>query len=356
MKEVNLSFETFHKIFRYIEDRLLNYSTLAYSKHERSIYEELKIAPQFTLNLQEAGCTKEELEFILNFLAFHNNDRSSPLGIFYQNVQYEYTVQTKTENIACMVENICFNADNTGKAKYPEFLQFISDISSDDAMTKVLRNPTLKGTMASEICGHNRKMEATRIKSLHKKETMEMQERHTQWDEDGEGEEIQEEKEWAEREAKLREEIRQEFLAKRRSGGKKRHADTPATITKIHVVKPMYANRELSRGNGTPQRAETISKNLTSYYERIYDVDALIASRNKVLDSPNIDNNWKNRTKEEINKFKIERVEAIEKMYKTMKDKINLVSEMAEKLIDYLREDRSTQIYRWCLKIDKGEL
>ncbi len=156
-------------IFKYILYRLTEYSVLTDSFNQTiALNEELKTAPQFTLFLKYANCMEAELEQVLNFLAFFDNKKHNKNGIYYVKIHDEYTVFTKTEHIAHLIENVCRNV-----------------IHSDDVLFKrvyqVVCNPniTINAKGIPEVFQDIEKIftnlqDITRIKCLQEKESYEM--------------------------------------------------------------------------------------------------------------------------------------------------------------------------------------
>ena len=323
MKEVNLSFQTFRKIFSYIVDRFLNYSILAYSKYEKMISVILNETPQFTLNLQEAGCIKEELEFVLNFLALHNNDRNIPIGIAYQKEQSEYTIIIKTEKMAFLLENICVNSKNIAEASYHELLQFMSDETSATIMLKILQNPNstkIEPKVIYELC-RRKEMEGTLIKCMREREIVEMAERrrlnNERWELEEEQEELEAEKQHIEYENKVKQEAEKKYREERQNAAHAGHATTDGIQ---EIIKIMFE----ARISVTPNKKTS----------------EIIASITKELDGVIDDKNKRNANKNDIlrkfaTKYNIQNLQA-------MQDTLSYFVAMS-----------GGQIKAWCYKFKK---
>ena len=129
-----------------------------------------------------------------------------------------------------------------------------------------------------------------------------------------EQEELEEERSRVARENSIRHEGKEEILQEKRKGGKNRHKDTD--VIKLQIIKPLYLNKDKVKGITVNARANKISEILNNVYTKNDDILRKFANEYSLDDAL-------------------------------------LPSKQAK---DYFSDDKTMQIYKWCLLIDKGEL
>lgn len=141
MKEV-ATFNVFIPILQYIINRLRNHSILVKSEHNSKgmILASMIGTPQFKIFTSDIDVKVEEIEYVLDFLTWFDNDKTSPNGmIHYVKVSDGCVVTVKTMGHAGSLQNMY---DNILLLKNHEQTDFIDAISEAKLNPSILNNDT----------------------------------------------------------------------------------------------------------------------------------------------------------------------------------------------------------------------
>ena len=304
-----MNVETLKIVFNELYLRLTEYSRLVYSKHQNAPIDDLKTAPQFSFSIKNLGVSNSDIELVLNFFACFENSLNSRYGIHYENTKDEYTINTKSHVNAKVFETILWNCiHNMSDDDLLKLHSIFSDKSKQKKIKDTFNNEVgvlffLKEFKFQKV--------STKIECFTKqREVQEVYRRQ-----DLKEQRVKNEQKRIEQENQLKEKVRQEMISSTQSqGGKNRHKDTDTV--KLQIIKPLYLNKEKIKGITANARAKKISELLNNVYAKHDD---------------------------KIKQFAIE--------YSL--DGAILISKEARK---YFSDDKTSQIYKWCLAIDKGEI
>ena len=298
--------ETLKIVFNELYLRLTEYSRLVYSKHQSAPIDNLKTAPQFNFSIKNLGVSNNDIELILNFFACFENNLNSRYGIHYENTKDEYTINTKSHVNAKVFETILWNCiNNMSDDDLLKLYSIFSDKSKQQKIKDTFNNEVGVLFFLKEFKFKKVRTQIECFKKYH-----ELYEVHRR--QDLKEQRIKNEQKRIEQENQLKEKVRQEIISSTQGkGGKNRNQKT--NIIKLEVIKPLYFNKEKVKGITVNARANKISELLNNAYAKNDD---------------------------KIRQFAIE--------YSL--DGTILVSQEAKK---YFSDDKTSQIYKWCLAIDK---
>jgi hypothetical protein len=301
-----MNVETLKIVFNELYLRLMEYSRLVYSKHQSAPIDDLKTAPQFSFSIKNLGISNNDIELILNFFACFENGLNSRYGIHYENTKDEYTINTKSNVNAKVFETILWNCINN--MSDDDLLKLYAIFSDKSKQQKI------KDTFNNEVgvLFFLKEFKFQKIRTQIECFTKQREKQEAYRRQDLKEQKVKNEQKRIEQEDQLKEKVRQEIISNTQGkGGKNRNQKT--NIIKLEVIKPLYFNKEKVKGITVNARANKISELLNNAYAKNDD---------------------------KIRQFAIE--------YSL--DGTILVSQEAKK---YFSDDKTSQVYKWCLAIDK---
>ncbi|WP_146820287.1 hypothetical protein [Candidatus Deianiraea vastatrix] len=301
-----MNVKTLKIVFNELYLRLTEYSRLVYSKHQSAPIDDLKTAPQFSFSIKNLDISNNNIELILNFFACFENSPNSRYGVHYENTKDEYTINTKSHINAKVFETILWNCiNNMSDDDLLKLYSIFNDKSKQQKIKDTFNNEVGVSFFLKEF-----KFQKIRTQIECFKKYYELYEVYRK--EDLKEQRVKNEQKRIEQENQLKEKVRREIISNTQGkGGKNRNQKT--NIVKLEVIKPLYFNKEKVKGITVNARANKISELLNNAYAKNDD---------------------------KIRQFAIE--------YSL--DGTILVSQEAKK---YFSDDKTSQIYKWCLAIDK---
>ena len=231
--------ETLRSIFDYLYIRLTEYSFLNQSQHQEALSSELETAPQFVARLSDIKCTDADLEAILTFFGCFGNDARKPYGIYYRKMQDEYTVFTKTERTALLLEAACCNARRFQGEQLSKLYEMMINSALQADLSNIFKTGRHKNGLFLDV--FKTKSEGTRIKALHEKEEVEGKVRHQIQAEIREQEELEEERERIEYENKIKQDAEKKYREEKQKAANAKNATTNEVK---EVIKKMFNARK----------------------------------------------------------------------------------------------------------------
>jgi hypothetical protein len=230
--------EILRSIFDYLYIRLTEYSFLNQSQHQEALSSELETSPQFVARLSDIKCTDADLEAVLSFFGCFGNDASKPYGIYYRKMQDEYTVFTKTERTALLLEVACYNARRFQGEQLSKLYEKMTDSALQADLSNIFKTGRHKNGLFLDV--FKVKNEGTRIKALHEKEGVENKVRHQIQAEISEQEELEEERERIEYENKIKQDAEKKYREEKQKAANAKNATTNEVK---EVIKKMFNAR-----------------------------------------------------------------------------------------------------------------
>ena len=231
--------EILRSIFDYLYIRLTEYSFLNQSQHQEALSNEFETAPQFVARLSDIKCTDAELEAILSFFGCFGNDARKPYGIYYRKMQDEYTVFTKTECTALLLEAACCNARRFQGEQLSKLYEMMTDSALQADLSNIFKTGRNKSGLFFDV--FKVKNEGTKIKALHEKEGEERKVRHQIQAEISEQEELEEERERIEYENKIKQDAERKYREEKQKAANAKNATTNEVK---EVIKKMFNARK----------------------------------------------------------------------------------------------------------------
>lgn len=244
-----MNFDVFSLVLKYVVMRLKNHAIYAplsemqktqLQSGNMSIAKMLLLTdgtPQFKIFKDDINIQADELEFVLDFLAFFDNKRDLSRGIYYIKVSDGYIVSLKPTWQAKFLLNLYDNILLFNNAEQKEFMNVVLNAKANPSIFDAKDGITAKAfelrqgfpVIRSNQEGYYENCAIQNVSNVN-----------------------------------IRNDIENLYIEEKRKGGMNRHKDT--TAIKLQIIKPLHLNKEKIKGITTNQRAENISILLNNLY------------------------------------------------------------------------------------------